>query len=387
MKIVVFGLSITSSWGNGHATTYRALLAALHRRGHKVVFFEKDEPWYASNRDLPSPEFCDVRLFENWKETLPAVRRELADCDAAILGSFFSPGVRTADEISASRVPIKLFYDIDTPITLSKLRSGENQYLRADQVRAFDLYLSFTGGPILQQLQTEFGAKAALPLYCSFDPLSYFPRRKWRRFECDLSYMGTYAADRQAKLDELFSRPAERLNHRRFVLAGPQYPKALRWPKNVKRIVHLSPKYHPQFYSSSRLTLNLTRQEMVRWGYSPSVRLFEAAACGCTILSDLWPGLDTILKVGEEVLLTENAEQVMEIVEGMDDAEIRRIGHCARERVLSEHSADRRAEQFEGCVASAAAAGLKVTDQRIGPNRVRTKMHEERSSSTNLVAQ
>jgi spore maturation protein CgeB len=386
VKIVVLGLSITSSWGNGHATTYRALLSALHRRGHKVVFFEKNEPWYASNRDLPSPEFCDLRLFENWREIVTCVRRELLDSDAAMLGSFFSPGVRAADEIAESRVPVKIFYDIDTPITLAKLRSRENHYLRPDQVRAFDLYLSFTGGPILQQLHTEFGARAAFPLYCSFDPFSYSPRKHWKRYQCDLSYMGTYAADRQPKLGELLTKPAETLRTRRFILAGPQYPKSLRWPKNVRRIVHLSPKYHPQFYSSSRFTLNLTRQEMVRWGYSPSVRLFEAAACGCTIISDFWPGLDSVLKIGHEVLLAENAEQVKELLEGMDDGEAHVIGSRARERVLSQHSSDQRSEQFENYVALALGGGL-LPDQLYAITPSATGAKEERFSSTDLVIQ
>lgn len=391
MKIVVFGLSITSSWGNGHATTYRALLAALRRRRHQIVFFEKDEPWYASNRDLPSPEFCDVRLFEDWNSVQPMVRRELADADVAILGSFFPLGVRLADEIQTSSVGVKIFYDIDTPITLAKLRNGEEQYLRADQVSSFDLYLSFTGGPILEQLHKEFGAPTALPLYCSFDPSSYYPRKPWRRFECDLSYMGTYAADRQQKVDELFLGPAQKLKERRFVLAGPQYPKAVRWSKNVRRIVHLSPKYHPQFYSSSRFTLNLTRKEMVRWGYSPSVRLFEAAACGCTIISDFWPGLDSTLKIGEQVLLTENGEQVAGLLNKMDDGEVRRIGHCARERVLAEHSSDRRAEEFENYVASVTSYKPKRALERETVNSVQRRERERSTSlqspSTNLVAQ
>jgi spore maturation protein CgeB len=303
-----------------------------------------------------------------------------------MLGSFFLPGVHAADEMGESRVPVKIFYDIDTPITLAKLRTGENQYLRADQVREFGLYLSFTGGPILQQLHSEFGARAALPLYCSFDPLSYFPRKVWKRYQCDLSYMGTYAADRQVKLDELLTRPAESLPDRQFILAGPQYPKSLRWPKHVKRIIHLSPQYHPQFYSSSRFTLNLTRQEMVRWGYSPSVRLFEAAACGCTILSDYWPGLDSILKVGDEVLLTENASQVTELLQGMDDGEVRRIGTRARERVLSEHSSDRRAEQFESYLAAAPGGRLQPA-QHTSITARQLERPEERSSSTSLVAQ
>lgn len=355
MKIVVFGLSVTSSWGNGHATTYRALLAALHRRKHRIVFFERDEEWYASNRDLPTPDFCDLRLFKDWQSVLPAIRRELSDCDVAVLGSFFPEGIRAAEEIIHAARPVKAFYDIDTPITLQNLRAGGTDYLQPQQVRAFELYLSFTAGPILEQLQREFGVRRALPLYCSFEPENYYPRRVFRRYRCDLSYMGTYAADRQEKLDELMTRPAERLRHRNFILAGPQYPSKLRWPSNIRRIRHLSPRWHPHFYSSSRVTLNLTRKGMVDWGYSPSVRLFEAAGCGCPIMSDSWPGLDTIFKIGEQVLLVERAQDVIEILEQADDSQLKKIGSCARERVLEEHSSARRAEQFENYIAFAAS--------------------------------
>lgn len=355
MKIVVFGLSVTSSWGNGHATTYRALLAALHRRKHRIIFFEKEEEWYASNRDLPNPAFCEMRLFNDWRTVLPSVRRELGDSDVAMLGSFFPEGIRAAQEIVNSGKPVKLFYDIDTPITLNNLRAGGADYLKPQQIPGFDIYLSFTAGPILEQLQREFGARRALPLYCSFEPETYFPRRVFRRYQCDLSYMGTYSADRQEKLDELLTRPAQQLPDRRFILAGPQYPSKLRWPKNVRRIRHLSPRWHPHFYSSSRLTLNLTRKGMVEWGYSPSVRLFEAAGCGCPIISDRWPGLGTIFEIGQEVLVTESAQDVIEVLEHGDDAQLKRMGTRARERVLEEHSSARRAEQFENYVNTAAS--------------------------------
>lgn len=353
MKIVVFGLSVTSSWGNGHATTYRALLSALHRRKHEIIFFEKDEEWYSSNRDLPEPAFCDVRLFEHWRQILPEVRRQISDADVAIVGSFFPEGTRTADELMAANGAVKVFYDIDTPITLKSLRAGGATYLRPEHVPQFDLYLSFTAGPILDQLQTEFGARRTAPLYCSFEPEVYYPRGIYRRYQCDLSYMGTYAADRQAKLAEFFVSCAQTLPDRRFILAGPQYPARLKWPKNVRHIRHLSPRWHPHFYSSSRLTLNLTRQAMVNWGFSPSVRLFEAAGCGCPIVSDSWPGLNAILKIGEEVLLAKGAAEVISIVRDASDSELQRIGDAARERVLADHSSLRRAEEFESYIASA----------------------------------
>lgn len=365
MKIVVFGLSVTSSWGNGHATTYRALLRGLQRRGHQIVFFEKNEEWYASNRDLPNPDFCRVLLFEDWRSVLGLARRELADSDIAILGSYFADGIQAADEIASSRVPVKAFYDIDTPVTVSALRAGGAHYLRPEQVRIFDLYLSFTGGPILTHLESEFGARHAVPCYCSFEPKVYYPRGRFRRYACDLSYMGTYAADRQAKLDTLFLGTARALPQERFLLAGPQYPSSVKCPSNMRHIRHLSPRWHPHFYSSSRLTLNLTRKHMVEWGYSPSVRLFEAAACGCAIVSDPWPGLESFFRVGEEILLAESGRDVVALLSGTSDAELQRMGQAARTRVVAEHSSDGRAEEFENYVSEVSRGASRASASRV----------------------
>ena len=347
MKIVVFGLSITSAWGNGHATTFRALLEALNRRGHEILFFEKNLEWYASNRDLPKPPYCRLRLYEEWSDIVSEARRELGDADVGLIGSYFPDGIAAIDELFDSRASVKAFYDIDTPITIAGLRNeGRTEYLEAEQVAGFDVYFSFTGGPMLQEIESRFGAKAAVALYCSFDPRQYrhFPVNQ--RFACDLSYMGTYAPDRQGKLEELLIRPAERLPHRKFMVAGPQYPKDIRWPKNVRRIVHLNPRWHARFYSSARLTLNVTRREMVMAGYSPSVRLFEAAACGATIVSDSWPGLPTFFIPGREILLPLDTNDVDRFL-SLDDAELRRIGEAAQQRVLAEHTSETRALQFE----------------------------------------
>jgi spore maturation protein CgeB len=352
VKIVICGLAITSSWGNGHATTYRALVRALHARGHEIVFFERDLEWYASNRDLPEPPFCRVHVYDCWQDALPLLRRELSGADVAVVGSFFPDGVKASDEVLDSPVSVKAFYDIDTPITVSQLRKGDTEYLRRDQLPGFDLYFSFTGGPMLQRLEAEFGARRAVPLYCSFDPDRYRLSEPQLQYKCDLSYMGTYAADRQAGLQELFCVPASRLPQKQFIVAGPQYPKATKWPRNVIHIVHLEPKLHPPFYCSSRFTLNLTRREMVGAGYSPSVRLFEAAGCGATIISDSWPGLETFFRPQEEVLLPCSAEDVVRFLNEMDEPDVREIGRRARQRVLAEHSAVRRAIQFEEFVTS-----------------------------------
>lgn len=350
MKIVICGLSITSSWGNGHATTYRALAHGLNSRGHEIVFFEHDLEWYASNRDMPEPPFCRTHVYEHWGDVRPLFRRELAGCDVAIVGSFCVDGIAAIDEVLGSAVPVKAFYDIDTPITVRKLRDSDAEYLRRDQVSGFDLYFSFTGGPMLHELERVFKAARAVPLYCSFDPDRYRLCEPESRFRCDVSYMGTYAADRQPKLDELFSKPAYRLPEKKFMLAGPQYPRDLRWSANVKRIIHLEPKFHPPFYCSSRFTLNLTRSDMVQAGYSPSVRLFEAAGCGAAIISDCWTGLETFFAPGTEILLPDSSSDVVRYLQGLTENEARVIGRRAQERVIAEHSAQKRAQQFESLV-------------------------------------
>jgi spore maturation protein CgeB len=354
VKIVICGLSITSSWGNGHATTYRALTRALRARGHDIVFFERDQEWYGSNRDMPEPPFCRVHLYEQWQDIVSLLRHELADADVAMIGSFFPDGVQAIDEMLDSAAGVKTFYDIDTPITVSKLRQGDLEYLHRDQIPGFDVYFSFTGGPMLRELKSQFGAKRAVPLYCSFDPNRYHWRQPDSRYQCDLSYMGTYAPDRQTKLEELFCRPAWELARKDFLLAGPQYPAKIAWPRNVRRIVHLEPEFHPYFYSSSLFTLNLTRNEMVQAGFSPSVRIFEAAGCGSTIISDIWPGLETFFELGEQILVAESSADVISYLNAMTEDDVKKIGRRAQELVLAEHSAEKRAVEFEQIVGTTA---------------------------------
>lgn len=366
MKFVVFGLSVTSTWGNGHGTTYRALLQALHARGHDIVFFEKDVEWYASNRDLPKPPFCEVRLYENWKEVLPRARKQLKWADVAIVGSYFPDGIAAIDEMLEADTPVKAFYDIDTPITVSALREkGTTDYIAKRQIPLLDVYLSFTGGPMLRELEQRFAAPRAVPLYCSFDPLQYRRLKANKKFACELSYMGTYAPDRQPKLEEFVCQAARRLRSRKFIVAGPQYPKTLRWPKNVHRIPHLSPQWHPALYSSSRFTLNVTRRDMLMAGYSPSVRLFEAAACGAAIISDNWPGLDSFFVPGKEILLPTGTENVVRYLTELDAEEVRRIGDRAQERVLAEHTSAHRAAQLEREVERVSAVSMTSSENQL----------------------
>ena len=348
MKIVFFGLSITSSWGNGHATTFRALCNALHRRGHTIVFFEHNLEWYQNNRDLPEPPYCDLVIFEQWGHVLPRVRAELRGAEAAVVGSYFPDGIDALDAVLDSNVPVKAFYDIDTPITAGRLRaSGRTDYLLPRHLPELDVYFTFTGGPILEELKDRLGVPFAVPLYCSVDPEKHRelpPNPAWK---CDLSYMGTYAPDRQPKIEEYLCGAARQLASGRFIVAGPQYPASIAWPANVERITHLSPRWHAEFYCSSRLTLNVTRRDMVMAGYSPSVRLFEAAACAATIVSDSWPGLEKFFAPGREILLPAHGQDVIRYLNDYDEFELRRIGRAARERVLAAHTSNARAGEFE----------------------------------------
>lgn len=348
MKIVIFGLTVSSSWGNGHATLWRGLCRAMAELGHRVVFFEKDVPYYAANRDLEQlPGNGVLILYTRFEDIEPVARRESDGADLALTTSYCPDGRRAAELIFESNAAIRAFYDMDTPVTLSRLRTGEEiDYLPPDGLRTFDLVLSYTGGRALTELETTLGARRAAALYGSVDPLSHSPVPAMQEYRSDLSYLGTYAADRQAQLERLFLEPARVLPHRRFLLGGAQYPQDFPWTANLYFVKHMPPPLHPAFYCSSRATLNITRRAMADYGYCPSGRLFEAAACGAPILSDGWEGLDSFLTPGRDLIVVEKTEDVMNALQ-RSDAELRAIGDSAREHVLERHTARHRVRDLE----------------------------------------
>jgi spore maturation protein CgeB len=345
LRIAILGLSITSSWGNGHATTYRGLVRELVRRGHDVLFLERDVPWYASHRDLANPPYGRTALYGSVEELQDRFGGEIRGADLVIVGSYVPDGAAIGDWVQRQARGLKAFYDIDTPVTLAKLARGEHEYLRPGQIAGYDLYLSFTGGPTLRRLEREFGSPRARVLYCSVDPELYF--REPRPFEWDLGYMGTYSDDRQPTVNELLLEPARRLPQARFTIAGPQYPGTGDWPANVQYQPHLPPAQHRAFYNSQRFTLNVTRADMIAAGWSPSVRLFEAAACGTAIISDRWAGIESLLVPGQEILLAASADDVITILRRTSEKERLNISVRARQRILREHTAAHRAEQLE----------------------------------------
>lgn len=346
--IVIFGLSITSSWGNGHATTYRSLMRALVRRGHEVLFLERDTPWYRANRDAVELSGGSVQLYQSLSELCTRWRKSVAEADLIIVGSYVPDGIAVIEFVASIATGIISFYDIDTPITLAGLAAGACPYINPALVPVFDLYLSFTGGPALRLLQNCYRARAARTLYCSVEPDDYRPTQAepvW-----DLGYLGTYSADRQPALETLMCRPAWRWPEGRFAVAGPLYPASLSWPTNLDRIEHVGLDQHEWFYSRQRFTLNITRADMVRMGYSPSVRLFEAAACGAPIISDPWPGLDTIFVPGKHILVARSDQDVLGYLNDFPEIERRQLAIRACEHVRKHHTAAHRAVALESYV-------------------------------------
>ncbi len=352
MRIVVLGLSLSSSWGNGHATTYRALLRGLSGLGHRVLFLERDVPWYAAHRDLPAPDFCALALYRDLQELRIRFAADLIEADAVLVGSYVPDGVAVLELVLSVAGGLRAFYDIDTPVTLAALGRGDCAYLTAAQVARLDLYLSFSGGPVLSQLSQRYRARRPRAFYCAVDETRYLPQPQAPRW--DLGYLGTYSADRQPALRRLLLEPARRLPDRRFVVAGPQYPPETDWPDNVERIEHLPPDAHAGFYAAQRFTLNVTRADMIAAGWSPSVRLFEAAACGTPIVSDRWDGLDALLPDGEAILIADDAEAVVEAL-SIDEARRRAIAARARAIVLAGHTGLARARELERHLAEASS--------------------------------
>jgi spore maturation protein CgeB len=357
MRIIVFGLTISSSWGNGHATLWRGLSRALARRGHQVVFFEQDVPYYAMNRDLDEIPGGELVLYRAWHEVRARAEREIADADVAMVTSYCPDGVTASDLVLAAPRAVRVFYDLDTPVTLSRLEAGETTtYIGPRGLRDFDLVLSYTGGAALTRLQAQLGARRVAPLYGHVDPAVHHRVEPRDRFRADLSYLGTYAADRQAALEALFVEPALERPHQRFLIGGAQYPQDFPWAANIYFVRHLPPPEHPPFFSSSRLTLNVTRQAMAEIGWCPSGRLFEASACGVPVLSDGWEGLDAFFEPGREILVASGPQDCVAALD-LTDAELRRIGNAGRERALAEHTSDQRAEAFEQALAELGSGG------------------------------
>ena len=347
MKLVFFGLTISSSWGNGHATLLRGLFKALTARRHRIAFFERDVPYYAAHRDLIEMPGVDLYLYNDWSQIAATARDVVAESDVAVVTSYCPDSIAATEIVVSSNISLSVFYDLDTPVTLEALHNGEQvAYIGPRKLADFNLVLSYTGGAALIALQNELGARRVVPLFGSVDPDVHHPAPARSAYEADLSYLGTYAPDRQRVLDELFIQVARRLPKQRFVVGGSKYPIDFPWQQNIWYLQHVPPSAHAAFFCSSALTLNVTRGAMARMGYCPSGRLFEAAACGVAIVSDKWAGLDAFFQPGVEILVARDTTDVIEALQ-LPRAEIARIAKAGRERVLDSHTSDHRAAELE----------------------------------------
>lgn len=355
LDIVVLGLSITSSWGNGHATTWRALIRGLADQGHRITFLERDVPWYRDHRDAPSPPGCTLALYGTLDELEELHLHRIRTADAVIVGSYVPDGVEVGRLVTEEADGVTAFYDIDTPITLARLERGECDYLSPELARRYGLYLSFTGGPTLDRLERVHGVQRALPLYCAVDTERYRPTLATEASA--LGYLGTYAPDRQPKVDALLVEVARRCPDHTFAIGGPGYPDTERWPANLVHRPHVAPGDHPAFYGAQRFTLNVTRADMVAAGWSPSVRLFEAGACGTPILSDAWDGLEAFFRPGHECLVVGSTDDVLRALHDTTPTRRSEIAAAARRRVLASHTASRRASELAGYLAAARRSG------------------------------
>jgi spore maturation protein CgeB len=346
MRILIFGLTVSSSWGNGHATLWRGLCHALAESGHSVTFFEKDVPYYHTHRDLAQPDGYGLALYADWDSVKVKAETALSECDCAIVTSYCPDARKAADAMHGNPNVFSIFYDLDTPVTLSVLgHQGTVNYIPSYGLKPFDLVLSYTGGKALCELQTHLGAKRVAPLYGSVDPDTHHRVGTDQRFLSDFSYLGTYAADRQQQLEELFLKPASQLPEKKFCIGGALYPPDFPWTGNTYFVRHVAPPEHPAFYSSSKLTLNVTRGVMAQMGYCPSGRLFEAAACGTPVVSDWWEGLDHFFEPGKEILIAKSSVDAVHAL-ALDPGELQSVSRASQERTLAEHTASHRAAQL-----------------------------------------
>lgn len=360
MRFCIFGLSLSSAWANGHATPWRGLLKALHAAGHRATFFERETEYYTAHRDLPEPDFCELVLYDDWSSTAARARTLAGNADVALVTSYCPDGLAACRLVLDTPHTLKVFYDLDTPVTLAALSEhglavpNGAHYLRADLIPEFDLYLSFTGGPALDELRTRWGARRTAPLYGSVDPSLHVPQdNPPQEFRCSLGYLGTYAADRQPGLERLLIEPARERPTDRFFVVGSLYPNDIDWPTNVQMRWHLDPAAHAAFYSGNRATLSITRQAMRDWGFTPSGRLFEAASCGTPVLTDPFPGVEEFFEPDAEIVVVDSSSDVHAALD-LTDAELRRIGAAARERTLAQHTGANRARELVSACETAA---------------------------------
>jgi spore maturation protein CgeB len=347
LRISMFGSSLVSSYWNGAATYYRGVLRALAARGHAIRFYEPDALDRQRHRDIPDPPWAKVCVYDPGEAaTHEALRDARRDSDIVIKAS--GVGVNDAlleREVAAMRSGscAALFWDVDAPATLERMQADpDDPFIRL--VPRYDMILTYGGGPRVVAGYRAFGARDCVPIYNALDPDTHFPESPQARYAADLAFMGNRLPDREARVYRLFFWPATRLPGRSFLLGGAGWDAA---PSNVRLLGHVPTAEHNAFNSSARLVLNINRDSMARFGFSPPTRVFEAAGAGACLIMDRWEGIEMFLEPGREVLVADDGEAVANYVDAVGEAHARTIGRRARKRILRQHTYAMRAVLLE----------------------------------------
>jgi spore maturation protein CgeB len=356
MKIAFFGSSLVSAYWNGACTYYRGIVRALAGRGHRIVFYEPDAFDRQAHRDIADPEWAEVVVYEPDEER--AVRELVAGAAAEADVIVKASGVGVCDALLERAVAmaegpeVRIFWDVDAPATLAAMEADAENPLR-ELIGTYDLVLTYGGGrPVIDRYEA-FGARACIPVYNALDPATHHPAPPRPDLACDLAFLGNRLPDREARVEEFFFGAVEALPQRSFLLGGNGWEDRLVDLPNVRYLGHVPPGDHNAINRSALAVLNVSRESMAANGFSPATRVFEAAGAGACLLSDDWEGIEEFLRPGEEVLVARDGDEVAALLEGLDPARARKVGEAALERVLAEHTYDRRAEQVEAVLEGA----------------------------------
>jgi spore maturation protein CgeB len=348
MKICFFGSSLVSSYWNGAATYYRGLLKEIATLGHDITFFEPDAFERQAHRDIDDPDWAKVSVYpatpEGWQQSLALAARS---ADLLIKAS----GVGVFDvelELAVAEIPsqaMRLYWDVDAPATLDAIADNPRHHLR-DAIPRYDLVLTYGGGEKVASAYRAAGARDCVPIYNALDPTTHFPVLSKPEFECHLSLLANRMPDREARIDSFFIEAARHLPSRRFVLGGSGWH-TKEMPANIRKIGHVGTSEHNAFFASSLATLNVNRDSMARYGFSPPTRIFEAIGAGTCLITDEWDGIDHFLEPANEVLVAANSDQVTRHLEELTPKRASVIAQRARRRILAHHTYRHRARQFD----------------------------------------
>jgi spore maturation protein CgeB len=358
LNVAFFGSSLVSAYWNGAATYYRGILRALAERGHRITFYEPDAFERQQHRDIPDPEWARVVVYPADDRGAQRALDDARGADLVVKAS----GVGVFDELLEAAVlelrepgGLAIFWDVDAPATLDRLESFSRDPFRP-LVQRYDFILTYGGGDPVVAAYKRFGARECVPIYNALDATTHFPVDPEPRFEADLGFLGNRLPDREARVEEFFLKAAAQCPERRFLLGGSGWA-GKPMPANVSYLGHVYTRDHNAFNVTPLAVLNISRESMARYGFSPATRVFEAAGAGACLITDAWEGIEMFLEPEREVLVAADGGEVAARLRELDPETARRIGRAARRRILAEHTYAHRAAQVESVLGLATPAG------------------------------